>query len=136
MLRRMRYLQVMEDLKRVSIPKADLAQAMFAMDTDSQLGAQKRMQRLYDSSSELQRVLDVLGYKKRQKHLTMAQAVVMNADGLTGSILLLPYCPHWLEQSARKQLQPLHLFVSKNHNKKPINMKSYCAVAHPRTPLP
>ena len=79
MLRRMRYLQVMEDLKRVSIPKADLAQAMFAMDTDSQLGAQKRMQRLYDSSSELQRVLDVLGYKKRQKHLTMAQAVVMNA---------------------------------------------------------
>lgn len=79
MLRRNRYLKLMEEINKLSISKADLAKAMFALETDSEQGALKRMQRLYRSSGDLQHLLEVLGYEKKQKHLTIAQAVVMNA---------------------------------------------------------
>lgn len=69
----------MEDIQRVSISKADLAKAMFSLETDSEAGAKKKMQRLYHSSGDLQTVLRVLGYEPCQKKLTMAQALVMNA---------------------------------------------------------
>lgn len=79
MLRRNRYRKLMEDMNRLSISKSDLAKAMFALETDSEAGAKKRMQRLYQSSGELQYLLRALGYEPKQKHLTVAQALVMNA---------------------------------------------------------
>lgn len=79
MIRRNRYLRILQHITRASISKQELAAAMLATECASPQAALKTVQRAFRSSKGLQEMLALLGYRKEQKQLTIAQALVMNA---------------------------------------------------------
>lgn len=70
---------MLQYINRASISKKQLAAAMLPTECASLQGAQKTMQRAFRASEGLQQLMALLGYTKEQKHLTIAQALVMNA---------------------------------------------------------
>lgn len=79
MIRKNRYMKILQHINRASISKQELAVAILPTECASPQAAQKTVQRAFRSSKGLQELMALLGYSKEQKQLTIAQAIVMNA---------------------------------------------------------